>query len=363
MTTTRKAPPIFAVLALATLGAGLPACDRITGGTEASAQRVLASPERRKIAASVLATGVVRLRVGGDVRVGSQLSGIVESLNVEVGSKVKRGDVIAKIDSRGLEARLAQAKAQVAVAQQDLRRAEVEFERAKRMDQQKLVARSTVEDGELAVDEAKAKLEKARRDAAVVATDLSYAVIRSPITGTVASVTTQEGETVAASFNAPTFVTIIEDGALELIAMVDETDIGSVAVGNPVTFTVEAYPNREFEGHVARIAPKGTIISGVVNFEVMVRIDTPAEVLKPDMTANVQLRTAEREALVIPTAAIQRDGSDRFVYVDKDGQLTRRVVTLGTRDSSFTEIRQGVAPGERVLVGPQPAAGTGADKG
>jgi RND family efflux transporter MFP subunit len=345
-----------ALAALAGLSAGLAGCGRLTGSADGTAGRVFASPEQRRIAASVLATGVIRLRVGGEVRVGSQLSGIVESLRVEVGSKVKRGDVIAKIDSRGLEARLAQAQAQVAVADQDLRRAGVELERAKRMDEQKLVARSSVEDGVLAVDQARAKLEKARRDAAVVSTDLSYAVIRSPITGTVASVATQEGETVAASFTAPTFVTIIEDGALELIAMVDETDIGAVAVGNPVTFTVEAYPSREFEGHVARIAPKGTIISGVVNFEVMIRIDSPPELLKPDMTANVSLKTAEREALVIPNAAIQRDGTERFVYVDKGGSLARRTVTVGTRDASFTEIRQGVAPGDRVLVSPQPAA-------
>jgi len=333
------------------------------GGAESGQERVFASPERRTIAASVLATGIVRLRVGGEVRVGAQVSGIVEKLNVEVGSKIKRGDVIAKIDSRGLEARLGQARAQIGVAEQEVRRAVVELARAKQLDEKKLVAESQVEDAALALDDAKAKLEKARRDAVVVETELSYAVIRSPITGTVASVTTQEGETVAASFNTPTFATIIEDGALELIAMVDETDIGNVAVGNPVTFTVEAYPTNEFEGHVARIAPKGTIISGVVNFEVMIRIDSPAELLKPDMTANVSLRTAEREALVVPNAAIQRDGSDRFVWVDKDGALTRRAVTIGTRDASFTEIRTGLGPGDRVLVGPQPGAGAGAEAG
>lgn len=335
----------------------------VFGDSETDAQRVFASPERRTIAATVLATGVLRLRVGGEVRVGAQLSGIVEKLNVEVGSKVKRGDVIAKIDSRGLEARLAQQRAQIEVAKQAVRRAAVELARAKELDKQHLIAESQVEDAGLALDDAKAKLEKARRDAAVVETDLHYAVIRSPITGTVASVATQEGETVAASFNTPTFATIIEDGALELIAMVDETDIGNVAVGNPVTFTVEAYPAKEFEAHVVRIAPKGTIISGVVNFEVMSRIDTPMDLLKPDMTANVTIRTAEREALVIPNQAVQRDGSERFVWVDKNGTLTRRVVTIGTRDASFTEIRSGIGAGDRVLVGPQPGAGAGAEAG
>jgi RND family efflux transporter MFP subunit len=352
-----------ALVALGLVGGAWLARGLLFGGEQGGVQQVFASPERRTIAASVLATGVLRLRVGGEVRVGAQLSGIVETLNVEVGSKVNRGDVIAKIDSRGLEARLAQQRAQIGVAGQEVRRAEVELARAVRLDEKKLVAESQVEDAALALDEAKAKLEKARRDAAVVETDLAYAVIRSPITGTVASVATQEGETVQASFNTPTFATIIEDGALELIAMVDETDIGNVAVGNPVTFTVEAYPAKEFEAHVARIAPKGTIISGVVNFEVMSRIDTPVDLLKPDMTANVSIRTAQREALVIPNAAIQREGSERFVWVDKDGRLTRRPITIGTRDTSYTEIRTGIGPGERVLVGPQRGAASGAEAG
>ncbi len=328
--------------------------ERLAGTDEAVAGRVWATPERRTIAASVLATGVVRLRVGAEVRVGAQLSGIVEKLNVEVGSRVREGDVIAEIDARGLRARLAQAQAQIAVDEQDVRRAGVELERARRLDAKKLVAESQVEDAEIALAQAQARLEKARRDAGVVETELAYAVIRSPITGTVASVSTQEGETVAASFTTPTFATVIEDGALELIAMVDETDIGNVAIGNPVGFTVEAYPAEEFAGKVVRIAPKGTIISGVVNFEVMIAITSPVTLLKPDMTANVSVRTAEREALVVPNAAVQREGGERYVWIGKGDALTRRVVEVGTRDASFTEIRQGLGPTERVLVAPQP---------
>lgn len=329
--------------------------NRLTADDAAVAERSFVSPERRKVGATVLATGILRTRVGGEVRVGAQLSGIVEKLNVVVGSKIRKGDVIATIDARPLEARLSQARAQVAVAEQELKRAEVELARSERLDQQRLVARSDVEDKALAVNEARARLEKARRDAAVVETDLNYAVIRSPITGTVASVTTQEGETVAASFSTPTFATIIEDGALELIALVDETDIGNVALGNPVSFTVESFPALEFSGRVERIAPKGTIISGVVNFEVMISIDSPVEQLKPDMTTNVSIRTAEREALVLASAAIQKDDSGRYVWVEKNGEVQRRAVTVGTRDAGFTEIREGVAAGDRVLLSPLPA--------
>ncbi len=316
----------------------------------AGAARIV-QPERRTVASSVLATGVVRLRVGAEVRVGSQVSGIVQELNVTVGSHIARGAVIARIDSRSLEARLAQARAQIAVIEQDVARARVDLARVQQLEAQKLVARSDVEDRTLALAEARARLEKARRDAAVVETDLGYTVIRAPISGTVASVTTQKGETVAASFTTPTFVTIIGDDALQLVAMVDETDIGGVASGNPVGFTVEAFPADEFRGHVERIAPKGTIISGVVNYEVMIGIDGPAQQLKPDMTANVTIETAQREALVVPNDAVLRDDGARYVYVDSGGRAQRREVTIGAREGGYTEIRRGLAADDRVRIG------------
>jgi len=316
--------------------------------------------ERRTIASTILATGVIRLRVGAEVRVGSQFSGIVKELNVTVGSKIEKGDVIARIDSRSLEARLAQAEAQVHVLEQEVERARVELARAQGLDVKKLVARTEVEDRTLDLADALARLEKSRRDAEVVETDLGYAAIRAPIAGTIASVTTQKGETVAASFATPTFVTIIADDALEVVAMVDETDIGTVEEGNSVMFTVESYPAIEFTGIVKQIAPKGAIISGVVNFEVMIDIESDAAVLKPDMTANVSVRTAEREAVVLPTGAVLRDGFARYVFIDDDGELVRHPVTIGTRDTGYTEIRQGIAPGDRVAIMPQANVGQNA---
>ena len=353
-----KARSAIAIVAVAVIaGAGYWGWGLLTADNAEEFETTFVMPERRTIASTVLASGIIRLRVGAEVRVGAQMSGIVEELNVTVGSKIERGDVIARIDSRALEARRDQALAQVSILEQQIRRAEVELARAQRLDVQNLVARTDVEDRTLDLADAEARLEKARRDVAVVETDLSFAVIRAPITGTVASVTTQKGETVATSFTTPTFVTIIEDGASELVAMVDETDIGTVEAGNPVLFTVEAYPAMEFEGQVKQIAPKGTLISGVVNFEVMIDINSPASVLKPDMTANVSIRTAEREALVLPSAAIQRDGFERFVYLDENGELIKRTVSVGTRDAGVTEIRQGIGLDDRVAIVPQASAG------
>jgi RND family efflux transporter MFP subunit len=313
-------------------------------------------PAVRKVDALVSATGVIRLRVGAEVRVGSQLSGIVRRLNVTVGSHITKGDVIAEIDSRNLEARHRQVEAEVRIEEVELERARVNLERARTLSTQDLVPRQQVEDLALAVQAAQAKLEKARRDFEAVDTEMVYARILAPISGTVASVSTQEGETVAAAFSAPTFVTIIADAALQLVAMVDETDIAGIRRGNPVTFTVEAYGAQEFEGAVNRVAPKATIVSGVVNYEVVIDLKKDADLLKPDMTANVSVKTAQHDALVVPSAGVQRDGDERFVYVDHGGAFERRVVTVGVREAGFTEIRTGLGPAERVVPGPLPAA-------
>jgi len=252
-------------------------------------------PRVRQVDSTVTTTGTLRLQVGAEVRVGAQLSGIVQKLNVTVGSHIHQGDVIAEIDSRPLQTRIEQARAAVAVNETELHKAEFNQTRNEKLVAAGLVPRQQSEDGVLAVESAKANLEKSRRDLAVTEADLAYVEIRAPISGTVASVSTQEGETVAASLASPTFVTIIKDDALELIAMVDETDIGNVRPGNPVSFTTETFPSREFSGVVRRIAPKATIISGVVDYEVGIEVRNARE-LKPDMTANVTIRTARKKA-------------------------------------------------------------------
>lgn len=320
-------------------------------------QPVVVRPETRRVDATVTATGVVRLRVGAEVRVGAQLSGIVKRLNVTVGAHINKDDIIAETDSRSLEARLDQARAQIKLDEVALRKAEIDFARSRELLVAGLAPRQQTEDLSLAVESARATLEKSRRDLAAVEVDLSYTKIRAPISGTVASVSTQEGETVAASFTAPTFVTIIEDNALELVAMVDETDIANIKPGNQVTFTAEAHPAREFTGIVKRIAPKATIVSGVVNYEVIINIHNGGDVLKPDMTANISIKTSQREALVLPNSAIQREGDDRFVYVARDGRPEKRAVTVGLHDAGVTEIKKGVSPDDRIISGNSPEGG------
>jgi macrolide-specific efflux system membrane fusion protein len=317
-------------------------------GNRAAASTI--SPEIKEIDSTVTTSGTVRLRTGAQVRVGSQVSGIVRKLHVSVGSPIEKGDIIAEIDPRPLQARVEQARTQVAMDEVGVGKAERDLKRGQQLFAEAVLPAQQKEDLEWQLKSTQAKLEKSKSDLAAAETDLSYAVIRAPISGTVASVSTQEGETVAASFAAPTFVTIIADNALELVAMVDETDIANVRPGDTVNFTVEAYPSREIPAIVKRIDPVATIISGVVNYPVMATIERDGRLLKPDMTANITIKTAERKALVVPNGAILRDGEERCVFLIRNGKQEKRTVTIGTRDAGFTEIKKGLSASDMVMV-------------
>lgn len=346
----RRAWVLVIVLAVGAIGATGFYVARRSEQKRPEAETRIIQAEHRMIGSMVNATGTIRLRVGSEVRVGSQLSGIVRELNVTVGSRVKAGDLIAEIDDRPLRARLADAEAQIELDRASLQRADVNYRRAQELAAQSLIPAQQAQDLELALEEAKARYQKAMRDRDLVKVDLGYVGIRAPISGTVASVSTQRGETVAASFAAPTFVTIIGEHALELVAMVDETDIANVRHGNPAVFTVDAYPSREFPGVVESIAPKATIVSGVVNYEVTIAIGKGEELLKPDMTANVSVETAQHEALVLPSAAIQRDGEQTFVYVAGKTQPERRLVLTGNKEGAVIEIKKGISEADTVLL-------------
>jgi RND family efflux transporter MFP subunit len=309
------------------------------------------APEVRNVTATVTATGSIRLKTGAEVRVGSQLSGIVRRLHVTVGSHVRQGDVIAEIDSRTIMARIDQAKTQLAQAHVALTKSEIDHTRTQKLFDAGLVPAQQLDDATAALDASRAVVTVAQSGLATAQVDLAYVQILAPISGTVASISTQQGETVAASFATPTFLTIIQQAALEVIAMVDEADIGGVRRGQQVVFTTETYPDHEFQGTVTRIAPVATILSGVVNYEVAISIDRDIAMLRPDMTANVNVRTSEHRALIIPLKCIHRDGPQSFVYIQATaGAPVKRVVSVSARGAEGAEIVGGLAPGEKVQL-------------
>lgn len=307
-------------------------------------------PEERTIRTQVNATGVMRLKTGALVRVGAQLSGIVRRLFVTVGSTVTQGQVIAEIDSRPVEARLRQAKAQLAQARVTMSKAAIDASRSNQLYTAGIISKQQWQDAQLSLDAASASVEVAEAGVQDASVDLDYVEIRAPIAGTVSSVSTQQGETVASSFATPTFVTIIQKDALEVVAMVDEADIGNVRAGESAVFTTETWPEREFPGAVTRINPVGTIISGVVNYEVTIAIRKDLALLKPDMTANVNIATAERKALLIPQGCVHRESDGTFVYSrSATGQTERTAVTVGGRGAGGVEIVHGLDASTAVL--------------
>jgi HlyD family secretion protein len=196
-----------------------------------------------------------------------------------------------------------------------------------------------------------AELSRARASLQNAQVKLSYAVIRAPLSGVVGSVSTREGETVAAGLSAPTFVTIVDLERLQLDAYVDEVDIGRIKVGQKSVFSVDAFPDKEFHGRVTAIYPQAVIQDNVVTYDCIVGIDTPyAGLLRPQMTANVMIEVENREnVLVLPISAVKRRGGNPVVFRVEDPE--REVpVSTGWRDDSLVEITSGLSKGETVLL-------------
>ncbi len=309
---------------------------------------------RRDVDAVVKATGVVRPVVGAEVKVGSRAPGGVERLNVRVGDRVERGQLLAELDARELAARRDQAAAALESARASAEYAAQQGARARRLAAGEGISRSDLERAESEATLARARVAEAAASLALARVRLDQARITAPISGVVASVSTQEGETVSAELAAPTFVTIIDLDRLELWAYVDETDIGRIQVGQETSFSVDAYPDRSFEGRVTAIYPRAEIRDNVVDYVVVVRL-APARdrVLRPEMTASVRIVVARRSGVVtVPRRALRRDGARTFVLCSQGGSPVQRTVRTGARDESQVEIVDGLRAGEEVLVGP-----------
>jgi macrolide-specific efflux system membrane fusion protein len=204
-----------------------------------------------------------------------------------------------------------------------------------------------------AINQSEAFKEAAKAAVELSKVQLSYATIKAPISGIIASVTTQKGETVAAGLNAPTFVTIIDLSRLQVDAFVDETDIGRVKVGQKALFTVDTYPDKEFTGTVKAIYPKAIIQDNVVNFDVVIKIDgSNAELLRPDMTTSVTIYQKERNGvLMIPRAAVIKEGNGKFVPVkNESGNFENREVRTGVTSGSYIEVVSGINEGDIIGI-------------
>jgi HlyD family secretion protein len=340
-----------AIAALLTAFLILSACKRSGGGPK-NAGGSLVPAKVMDLPAQVIATGTVNARVGAQVKVGPRVSGRLEHLSVKVGDRVTKGQVLATLEQKDLMANVARTEASLKEAQANAHYAEAYYERQKELLPKGYVAQDAVDVALKARDAADAQAVSAQANLDYTRVQLSYATVTAPIDGIVGSVSTQEGETVASSLSAPTFVTIIDLSRLQVDAYVDEVDIGGIKVGQSATFTVDAFPDKVFGGQVEAIYPEAIIRDNVVNYDVILKITDAYEgLLRPQMTASVTITLdSQKGALVIPVRAVKHEGGKAYVMVPSDKGLARRPVTLGLESGEFVQVKAGISEGDKVQV-------------
>ena len=321
---------------------------------------------RGAIEASVTATGT--LRPVDEVEVGSAVSGRILRILVDFNSRVKAGQVLATIDPSVFKARIDQYEAAATRAQATLRQAEFDLGRQSDLAKENLLSTADLERAHTARDQAKADVQQVEAQLASAKVDLANTVIRAPIDGVVLSRQVDAGQTVAASLQAPTMFRIARDLTdMQLETSVDEADIGRVLEGQPVRFTVDAYPGTEFAGNVRQIRLESSTSAGVVTYTVIIRTRNEDGRLRPGMTADVSIRVARSEtALLVPNAALRvtevdlgipPEGSpggrpgQATVFVLRDGRPARIRVSAGITDGNVTAVvAEGLTPGDAVVT-------------
>jgi len=345
--------------------------------------------EKGEIVDAITATG--NINAVTTVSVGSQVSGTLQQIFVDFNSRVSKGQVIALIDPRLLEAAVEQARANVDNARASLERAQVaviDTDRTNRRNRELVkdgfVAQSDVDSSQTAWEQAVAQKKSAEAalqqfEAAlrVARTNLEYATIRSPVNGIVISRNVDVGQTVAASFQTPTLFSIAEDlTKMQVDTNVDESDIGRAVLGQTATFTVDAWPEKTFTGEVAQVRNSPIVTQNVVTYNVVVRVDNRELFLKPGMTANVSIEVKKyRDVLKIPNAALRyrplakgtetespgkrpgngkgkETGGQRVYLLGKDGKPVPVRVKGGVSNGTFTVLEEGdLKEGDLLVTG------------
>jgi HlyD family secretion protein len=261
--------------------------------------------DKGDITQTVTATGAVSAVT--TVKVGSQVSGIISKLFVDFNSKVKKGDLLAELDPTPFQEKVNAAEAALQKAQVDERNGAIGLRRQTALKAEGLAPQADFDAAQANFDSARASVAQASAALKQARTDLSYTKINAPIDGVVVDRQYDVGQTVAASFQAPMLFQIAQDlTKMQVSADVSESDIGRVQMGEPVRFTVDAYPERQFRGKVSQIRLIATVNQNVVTYPVIVEVPNPDLLLRPTMTANVSIDVATvHDVLRVPNAALR----------------------------------------------------------
>jgi HlyD family secretion protein len=358
---------------------------------------VTSKAQRGYIARSVTATGTVQ--PVDTVSVGAQVSGVVKNVFVDFNDAVKQGELIAKVDPSIISAQVEQARATLANAQSNLEYQQSNYDRQNQLYSLGAISKA---DYQLALNQytsAKAAVANSIAQVKLAEKNLNYTDIYSPINGVVLNRNVSAGQTIASSFNAPTLFVIARDlTKMQVWAAVDEADIGGVAAGQPVTFTVDAFPDDIFRGSVQEIRLHAAVSANVVTYTTLINVDNRGMKLKPGMTANITIYTQEdSNALLIPSKALnfkpdtaalkkqyifkraereidqmakpayhgdstRRDTSGKkraerpnvkksLVWIVRGDTLVEKKILTGMNDDSNVEVIKGLTEGDEVITG------------
>lgn len=329
--------------------------------------------ERGDLTTVVTATGTIEPITL--VEIGTQVSGVIDKIYVDYNSEVKAGQVIAELDTRMLRSELETAEANLKSKQVELAQQLRTYNRNKELWERQAISKADWESVQTAYETAQLAVTSSKSTVFKAQTNLGYATIYSTIDGVVVSRAVEEGQTVAASFSTPTLFTIANDlTKMRVIANVDEADIGQVKEGQRVMFTVDAYPNDEFEGTVVQVRLEATTTSNVVTYEAVITAPNPDLKLKPGLTANVNIYTLEENnVLTIPSKALRfhptpeetesikditielpkqpEQKAGKAIWIKDNNVIRQQAVTLGTSDGTNVEVLGGLQEGQEVVIG------------
>ncbi len=320
---------------------------------------------KQNISTSITATGTIEPVT--EVEVGTQVSGIIDKIYVDYNSVVKKGQLIAELDKTNLLSELSSAKSNMESAKSKMEYQKSNYNRYKELYSKGLVSADDYENAKLSYKQASEEYAIQKESVSKAQTNLGYAIITSPIDGIVLSKEVEEGQTVAAAMETPTLFIIAQDLTdMQVIADVDEADIGGVKEGQRVTFTVDAFPDDLFEGKVTQVRQEATEESNVVTYEVVISAPNDDLKLKPGLTANVTIFTNERDGvLAVPSKALRFapnenllaegesitdcEGKDK-VWMREGSNFKAVPVKIGVTNGTYTEIISGLKEGDAVLT-------------
>jgi HlyD family secretion protein len=334
------------------------------------------------ISNTITATGT--LEAIKTVSVGTQVSGVIEKINVDFNSQVKKGQLLAQLDETPLLAQLDQSKATVDQVESQVKYMKATFDRYKALIQKKLIAQSDYDLAEYNYNNALGLLKNAKSVYDKNKINLAYARIYSPIDGVILNRAVDEGQTVAASFSTPTLFTIANDlTQMRVEAKIDEADIGQIRMNQRVQFTVDAYPGMKFDGKVSEIRMQPVVTNNVVTYTVIINAPNPDIKLMPGMTASTTIFVNEKTDIpVVPGKALRftpdptvyssylkslpgevdqkmnktvmkndaKDPKASFIWVKNGQELVQREVKIGSNDGINYELVSGLNQGDEIIL-------------